>query len=66
MNVLDHYRGTLIGLAVHDAFGTTLEWERPVSSSPQPILRVAGLFTLSRTAMDRRRVHCAVSGRESC
>jgi ADP-ribosylglycohydrolase len=34
MDLCDRYRGSLLGLAVGDALGTTLEFERPGSFTP--------------------------------
>ena len=46
MNTQDRYRGALIGLAVGDALGTTLEWARPGEFSPVTDITGDGPFRL--------------------
>ena len=40
MHLSDRYRGTLLGLAVGDALGTTLEFKRP--GTFEPIINIVG------------------------
>jgi len=40
MDLRDRYRGALLGLAVGDALGTTLEFKRP--GTFQPIAAIVG------------------------
>lgn len=46
MNLCDRYRGSLLGLAVGDALGTTLEFEHPGSFTPITDLVGGGPFGL--------------------
>ena len=46
MNRPDHYRGALIGLAVGDALGTTLEFRPPGSFKPIDDMKGGGPFHL--------------------
>lgn len=47
MRKLDKYRGSLIGLAIGDALGTTLEFTKPGSFEPIAAICGGGPFTLS-------------------
>jgi ADP-ribosylglycohydrolase len=46
MNNLDRYRGCLLGLAVGDALGTTLEFKRPGTFKPISDMVGRGPFDL--------------------
>lgn len=46
MNLCDWYRGSLLGLAVGDALGTTLEFEHPGSFTPITDMVGGGPFGL--------------------
>jgi ADP-ribosyl-[dinitrogen reductase] hydrolase len=46
MNMLDRYRGALLGLAAGDALGTTLEFSRPGTVSPVHDMVGGGPFRL--------------------
>ncbi len=47
MNILERYRGSLLGLAVGDALGTTLEFEQPGTFEPIEEIEGGGPFSLS-------------------
>ena len=46
MELRDRYRGSLLGLAVGDALGTTLEFSRPGSFVPLEEMVGGGPFSL--------------------
>ena len=48
MNILERYRGSLLGLAVGDALGTTLEFEAPGTFEPIEEIEGGGPFSLAR------------------
>jgi ADP-ribosyl-[dinitrogen reductase] hydrolase len=47
MNTMERYRGALLGLAVGDALGTTLEFEEPGTFEPIQEIEGGGPFCLS-------------------
>jgi len=46
MNLLDRYRGALLGLAAGDALGTTLEFSAPGTFDPIDDMKGGGPFAL--------------------
>jgi len=46
MNILDRYRGALLGLAAGDALGTTVEFQRPGTFEPVTEIVGGGMFEL--------------------
>src|SRR5579864_4561820 len=46
MNVLDRYRGALLGLAAGDALGTKVEFQRPGTFEPVTEIVGGGMFEL--------------------
>ena len=47
MDMKDRYRGSLVGLAVGDALGTTVEFKRPGTFKPVTDITGGGPFGLS-------------------
>jgi ADP-ribosyl-[dinitrogen reductase] hydrolase len=47
MNLIDRYKGCLVGLAVGDALGTTLEFKAPGSFEPVTDMVGGGIFNLN-------------------
>lgn len=58
---LDKYRGCLLGLAVGDALGTTLEFRSPGSFEPIADMVGGGPFSLEPGQWTRRHVIGAMS-----
>ena len=54
MDMLDRYRGALLGLATGDALGTTLEFSKPGhASTPIDDIEGGGPFQASARGLDR-------------